>query len=919
MSEHLPVRLPAGTPETLLHTVLAWARESPSHLLAVEWPGVSGLSASPASRPSRTWSYRDTVLSATAMSATIRELSLTPGTPVGLIGSPGYSFLVCFLALEAAGLLPVLIDHAMPPGEARALLSTFGAQALFLEEGLWDAAEEEETRRRMSVVLRPRWLSPVFLPPDFQWKTLLEETAETLSSDSQRVACLLMTSGTTGFPRGVPLSHANLFANINMIRGTGIYTRKSRVFGVLPLHHAYPLMSLVYLPIGHGATIGFAPDLLPETLLHCLQTFGATLFPGVPSLWEGFHRRIWEGISKKGKKAEWVTRNLLMPFVLYCRQRIGWNPGPIFFASLHRRFGPSLEVMSSGGAALAPGVCHDFWGWGMTLLEGYGLTETSPVLTFNDLRFWKIGSVGRPLPGVSLKIRESPDPSREEGEVVVSGPNVAREYWTSLSERLPLSGAGGWFATGDLGVLVDGFLVLKGREKELLVLANGKKLQPDSVEALLAGDPFVCEAALTLRNGVPWLLLRPDQDAFLTRKIVQMKPVLSSTVANLNSRIPAHSRIGGFSLTLDPLPRTRLGKLKRFELPGLVDRIESRPAPRPLPEEIFSNPKKSAALKFLMEVVGTSRPISLEDHLEVDLGLDSLGRIELAGRLEEVLGESFPDEAFESVRTVSDLLEMVSGEEGESSGGPGTSTLLDSPLTLEEASRIPVRPSGPDGMLPLWYRGIYTILRVLLGFVFQVRWPRFRRIGGGWMVESDAGGPFSWPEGPCLIVANHESYLDGILLTLALPPDLLPRVFFWGYSPLFEKGVLGRLRNAMGVISIEPEEALTGLRVGYHLLREGETLAIFPEGERSPTGVLQPFRPGTGYLLAACPVPVVPFALLGPFHSYPRHRKLPRPYPIRFKVGEPISSGRFEGGTPAGNARILEEEVRRLLALPFSE
>ncbi len=911
--------LPEGTPETLLHAVLAWARDSPSHLLAVEWPGGQDSHSSADSRPPRTWSYRDTVLSALAMGEQVRALSLPPGTPVGLIGSPGYSFLVCFLSLEAAGLLPILIDHMMPPGEARLILSKFGGQALFLEEGLWDPAAEEETRRNVPVVMRSRWLSPVYRSSDFDWKNLAQKTAETLSPDSQRVACLLMTSGTTGFPRGVPLTHANLFANIKMIWKTGLYTRTSRVFGVLPLHHAYPLMSIVYLPIGHGATIGFAPDLLPATLLHCLQSFKATLFPGVPSLWEGFHRRIWEGIARKGKKAEWVTRNLLMPFVLYCRQKTPWNPGRFFFSSLHRRFGPELEVMSSGGAALAPGVCRDFWSWGMTLLEGYGLTETSPVLTFNVLSQWKIGSVGKPLSGVMLKIRKSSEDSREGGEVIVSGPNVAAEYWTSLSERMPLKGQDGWFETGDLGVLEEGFLILKGREKELLVLPNGKKLQPDSVESLLIGDPFICESALTLRNGVPWILIRPDQEAFQSRQIVQMKPILSSKVEMLNASIPVHSRIGGFSLTLEPLPRTRLGKLKRFEIPGLVERIERRPSSEPLPVEVLSDPRKMQVLSLLEDAIGHSSPVSLEDHLEVDLGLDSLGRIELAGRLEELFGEVFPDEAFESVRTVSDLLRMVSGMEAGSSGEANNEAMLASPLRPEEQAFIPVRPRTPSGETPLWYRTLYHFFRGLVGVIFHVRWPHFSRTAEGWVVGRESGESFIWPEGPCLVVANHESYLDGILLTLALPPSLLPRVFFWGYSPLFEKGVLSRLRNAMGVVSIDPEEALTGLRVGYHLLKEGAILVVFPEGERCATGTMQPFRPGTGYLLSVRPVPVVPFALFGAFKAYPRHQALPRPLPIRFQVGKPIPAAQFEGGTPSENTRILESAVRGLISTQLSD
>lgn len=897
--------------ETLFRRVLQWAEDNPDFPLAWEWPETDGSPRPAKNRDPRIFSYRDAAVHAARRASELRAMRLSPGNLVGVAGSPGYSYIVTLLALESEGLVPVLIDHALPPSEVRSLLESFSVEGFLLEEGLWGPEDLEALPRTLKLRTLPRWLPAGEKIPEDSWRGLARDLKSRLLPDPARIACLLLTSGTTGAPKGVPLTHGNLFANVRMVEKTRIYEREDRVFGVLPLHHSYPLMSLVYLPFAFGCTTAFVPDLLPETIGHALSEFNPTLFPGVPSLWEGFHRRIWDGIDKKGRLTVRLTRNVLMPFVLSMRLRFGWNPGKFLFASLHKRFGKSLKVMASGGAALGSGVCRDYWGWGLTLLEGYGLTETAPVLTFNDRKRFRIGSVGPPLEGVSLDILPT-SPGNEAGEVVAKGPNVAGEYWMDRTRRVPVADGEGWFRTGDLGVLDNGFLFLKGREKELLVLANGKKIQPDSIEILLKDDPFVSEAVLTLRNGVPWIVLRPDEESFRSRQIVQVKPALSSSVDRLNRKLPQHSRIGGFSVTMDPLPRTRLGKIRRFEIPSIVERIERRDrSNEPLREEEEGGPARRV-LEILREVLGTKGTFSPEDHLEVDLGMDSLSRIELASRLEEAFGETVSEDRWDSVRTVGDLLALsLSMDTGTT--GKSTARFLEPPLSPSERERLPVRPAS-DGHPLFWFRGLKAVLKGLFGLYFRIRWPKFEKNPqGGWRYVSDDGRICEWPMGPMIIMANHESYLDGILLSLALPADLLMNVYFWGYSPLFDKGILKRIRNPGGIVSIDPEEASTGLRVAYHLLKEGAALGIFPEGGRSPDGSMKPFKPGTAFLLSVFPVPVVPVGIQGSFKAYSRYHRFPRAATIGIRFGEPLPPVDFRELDGERIRKKLEDAVRSLL------
>ncbi len=897
--------------ETLFRRVLKWAENMPDFPLAWEWPEVEGNHLPARNRDPRIFSYRDAVVHASRRAAELRVMELSRGNLVGVAVSPGYSNIVALLALELEGLIPILIDHALPPSEVRALLESFSVEGFLLEEGLWGSGDLDALPRTLRVRTLPRWLPAGEKISEDTWRVLAGELKSCLIPDPDRVACLILTSGTTGAPKGVPLTHGNLFANVRMVEKTRIYERGDRVFGVLPLHHSYPLMSLVYLPFAFGCTTAFVPDLLPETIGHALSEFNPTLFPGVPSLWEGFHRRIWDGIEQKGRLTARLTRNVLMPFVLSMRLSFGWNPGKGLFPSLHKRFGKSLKVMASGGAALGQGVCRDYWGWGLTLLEGYGLTETAPVLTFNDRKRFRIGSVGPALDGVLLGILP-PSPGNVAGEVVAKGLNVAGEYWMDRTRRAPITDGEGWFRTGDLGLLDDGFLFLKGREKELLVLANGKKIQPDSIEILLKDDPLVSEAVLTLRNKVPWIVLRPDDEAFRSRQIVQITPALSSSVDRLNRKLPQHSRIGGFSITLEPLPRTRLGKIRRFEIPAIVERIESRDrSKKPLREE-EEGEQSRRVLEILREVLGTKGPLSPEDHLEVDLGMDSLSRIELASRLEEAFGETVTEDRWDSVRTVGDLL-ALSLSMGTGMKGKSTTRFLDAPLSPSEKERIPVRPTS-SGRPPFWFLGLKSVLKAIFGLYFRVRWPKFgKNPNGGWNYVSAGGMRCEWPTGPSIIVANHESYLDGILLSLALPADLLLNVYFWGYSPLFDKGILKRIRNLGGIVSIDPEEASTGLRVAYHLLKDGDALAIFPEGGRSPDGSMKPFRPGTAFLLSVFPVPVVPVAIHGSFKAYSRYHRFPRPGRIGIRIGDPLPPASFRDLDVDRIRKTLEDVVRSLL------
>jgi len=903
---------------SLVHRFLRVVRERGGHPMMEEWrAGAEG------TQDLRSLSYREAFAGVCRLAGRFRAEIPGEESLVALVASPGIDFVLVDLALLMAGKTVTLIDHLQTENTVAEVLDTFGIRTLVTDVPSLGEALPGRGFRLLALAEKesespggPGFRDPfgTWPPESREWESALDDL---FPEGRETVAHLLMTSGTTGRPKGVPLTHDNLMFDCDRILDRGVYEKSDRVLCVLPLHHSYPYMVNILLPLSAGATILFPPDLSPPSLRGVLSRGKVSLFPAVPAMWEAFHRRISEEMEKKPPVVRTLVRGSLLPFSLYLRRRWKINVGPRLFGPVHRIFGGSLKAMSSGGAALRPEIARDFFAMGLTMLEGYGLTETSPVACMNAMEDWRIGTVGRPLPGVEVKV-DPPEGDRPGGRIYIRGKNVASSYWESPSKRVPLHDPEGWFETGDLGLWEEGFLKLVGREKEVIVLPNGKNIFAEPLERRICENAGILEAAVLLEKNALVALLRADPGISEEKGLKGLEERLSQAVSGINRTLPSHSRIASFEWTGEALPRTRLGKLRRYLLPDLfaaARRARQKPSPV-LSPETSTHPVIVRVRAMIREVaLEGSGPVEDEMNLESDLGIDSLGRIELLQQVEEILGKGVPEEMLDNVQTVGDLLSRVarilSG-----SGRELSDTLWERPLESEEEALLPDRAREERRDLSpgekILYRGARGLGRILWG----IRWPEYRErvsgTGGEWSLVRPGGEEVVIPSGPFLLVANHASYLDGLILGLCLPPPVLARTLFWGFAPLFE-GPFRSFRNLFGIILIDPANPLTGLRIALHLLRRGHSLGIFPEGERSDDGVLKKFRPGVGTILAKVPVPVIPVGLAGTFEAYPPHRKYPRPAKIGLRMGAAIDPGRFAGRSEQEISDLLEREVRALL------
>jgi long-chain acyl-CoA synthetase len=720
-----------------------------------------------------------------------------------------------------------------------------------------------------------------------------------LSGDD--VACILYTSGTTAVPKGVMLTHQNLISNCESQFKLGLITQIDSVVSILPLHHTYPLTATMIFPLIYGCEIIYPGSMRPEVVLEAMRKTKATIFVAVPQIYSAFHQKIAEGLKKVPFPVNLVF-NFFVGLLYSIREKTGVNLSRHFLYAVHSKFGMSMKLFISGGAKLDENVEKDLRRFGFTILNGYGLTETSPVLTINPPEKPKTGSVGKAIPDVEIKIL---DGNKEGiGEVAARGPNIMKGYykrkdWTAEAIK------DGWFHTGDLGYIdKEGYLFLTGRLKEVIVLSSGVNVYPDEVEeAYMSHAPVkeMCVFEVPFKKGgeeilALWAIVVPDLEFFKKYAEINLKSVIKERFDNVSRALPSHMRLMGFSITLDELPRTLLGKLQRFVVreryAGKALEEGRVPGKKEASEEDLEIMEKEHVQKiaaYLKKQTGVKEEITPGDLLELDLGIDSLGRVELASGLEKLLGFQVEDEVIGKAFTVRDLIKGLepylpsgavcpAGKEERSFGPEYWKETLGNMPRDENLAKIDLKPG-----FVAWLAGfVFTCLNIAF-FKFFCR--------------LKAEGKENFPKkGPYILYANHTSYFDGLLVASCLPRFPRLDLFFVGFRPYFNVPVIRNLIRVGRIIPLDfSEHLLEAMKSCYYVLKNGKNLCLFPEGLRTLNGKVGRFKKGFGILAKESNAELVPVVLEGAFEAWPRTSKYPKRHPVTVKFGKPRSVKEAEG------------------------
>ena len=777
--------------------------------------------------------------------ALLAALGLRPGDAAIIWGANGPAWVTALLALFRSGVVAVPLDARSRPEFVARVAAATDSRLLIHSRGL---------------TVESPGIATIELESLFERLAEYEPAAPRAANPAD-VAEIVYTSGTTGEPKGVILTHGNLATEIAMLRPVvgEMEIRELKLLSVLPLSHVLEQVVGLLLPLSVGATVVYLARVTPLSIARALHSERITAMIVVPRVLE----LLASGIRRASPVAGLPDRLAAIGLRLPERAR------RLISRPLRRAFAPALRYLACGGATLDPSL-ERFWdGLGITVVQGYGLTETSSAITFNRPSRPVVGCVGIPLPGVEVAIGES-------GEILARGANVTPGYYSNPTATAAAIGDG-WLRTGDVGGFdALGYLHLRGRLKEIIVTAAGANVYPEDVEEALRSEPEVRDCAAIEREArVHVVLLLADPSASA-----------AAIVERANRHLDTAQQILGYDVWPGAdLPRTATGKVSRRMVAEAIASASAgaRPAARERPAD---------PLASLLADVGRVPPDAARPDVTLgpDLHLTSLDRLELVARIEGELGIIVDESAVSAETRVADLRRLV-----------------------EHGERTARQPAGPRWQAS----GFARVFRH--AFQRGALFPYLRR---SISLEVRGREHLSGIRPPVIFAANHTSRLDVPAILMALPESWRERCVPLARAEYFEAPEkplqalwLSFLRAlvALGFDAL-PLPQYRGFRESLRQAGErvdrGHSLVFFPEGQQTLTHGMGEFRAGIGLLATALDLPVVPVRLRGLVDIARGAELVPRRSGhATISFGGPL---RFRDESYPEIASAVEEAVRRL-------
>ncbi|MGB7210156.1 MAG: AMP-binding protein [Pyrinomonadaceae bacterium] len=705
-------------------------------------------------------------------------------------------------------------------------------------------------------------------------------------------ALLMYTSGTTGTPKGVPLTHGNIIAELIGIDEVLRFRNDEKILSLLPLFHAYLQIVNLWVATTVGAEVGYLKELTPAELGDAMKSFKPTILTTVPRLWYLFHKKIFDAVEAKPKMVQRLFRAMLAANGL-ARDTFGMNLGRKFFGAVHESFGGNLRIAISAGSRFDEEVAVDFHKLGFTILQGYGLTETSgaATATFEDDN--RVGSVGKPMPGTEIKIG---DPDKEGvGEVLIRGGVVFKGYYRNDAATAEAFTEDGWFRSGDLGKLdKDGHLYIVGRAKDVIVLPSGKNVHPEDLEVHYLKSPLVEELAIVgikdeseQRAGAERLaaVVVPDFEYLKLSKIANSKEAIRYALDDLGRELPEYQRVRDYIIRVEPLPRTATRKIKRFELKKAIEAGTIAGTASEAKAWTFSKDDTSllatntakAVLSAIKQNAKEAETIHPDMNLEIDLGLDSLARAETFAALEHAFSTEFEGDEAAKALTVRDAIALLEKHGGSPAGQlqPVSTDLNWSKILTETGDDL------PEVQQVLKNQPVFSVFAFSSYKIFNLIFKIFLRLDVKGMEQ------FRTMKRPFLICPNHQSFLDPFVICSTYPYDFFKNTFHVGASEFFESRIMGWVAKMLQIVPVDPDtQLMKAMKAGAIGLKHGKILNIYPEGERAYDGELHDFKKGAAILAAELDLPIVPVAIDGLHKVWARKTMRIRPGKVKVRFGK---------------------------------
>ena len=751
--------------------------------------------------------------------------------------------------------IAVPIDYMSPADDVAYILKDCAPEVVFYTR---------ETEKVIHQAAQDAAVTPhLFLLDDLADAEIKASAADLTVDDWEQTAAIIYTSGTTGSPKGVMLSFDNLMANIEAVcDDIPIFNPERSVLALLPMHHIFPLMGTLIAPLYAGGIIAFSPTMASEDILNTLQANRVAIIIGVPRLYAAIRKGIMDKIN-----AHFITRAL---FGL-ARRINSQSFSRKLFKKVHQRFGGHVEFMVSGGAKLPDDVARDYKTLGFEMLEGFGMTEAAPMITFTRPGDWLIGSAGKAMPCLEV--------TTMDGEIVARGRNIMQGYYNRPEETADVL-KDGWLHTGDLGHIdAQGFLHVTGRSKEIIVLSSGKNINPEEIEhKLLNTSDLIAEVGVFLADDQLNAAILPDFKQMRERGIVNMETHFRWEIINqYNGKVAPYKKISRFQLLKTELPRTRLGKLQRFRLLEMIQPAAEHSretTPEPEMEEY------AVIRDYLVEQ--TNNPVHPDDHIELDLGLDSLDKVGFMSFLDATFGVNIREDILLHYPTIEKLAGYVRDKKKR--------------VTIEAVKWAEIFREKVELKLPR-HGFMQNVIKYIARFFFAI-WLRVR-----------GEGAENIPQGPCILAPNHQSYIDGLFVSVFLKNRIMNNTYFYAKEKHVRKSFMNVLARWNNVIVMDVNQDLKrSLQKLAEVLKQGKNIIIFPEGTRTHTGQLGKFKKAAAILACEMNVPIVPVSIKGAFEAMPRGSRFP-------KLKKSIQVKFLQPSLPSGHTyESLLEDVRQKLA-----
>ena len=676
-------------------------------------------------------------------------------------------------------------------------------------------------------------------------------------------AAMLYTSGTTGSPKGVMLSFNNLNTEMEGLYEKGIFDYRDQILAILPFHHVLPLTATVLLMLKYQTSIVFVEKIASKEIFDALEKNRVTAIIGVPRVFKLFYDGIKQQID-----AKFITRFIykMMSNVksLKIKRKV--------FAKVHKKFGGHLDFIVVGGAKMDPEISRFYETLGFYALEGYGLTETAPVIAVNSKKERKIGTVGKRLYNVEIKTVDE--------ELWVKGPIVMKGYYNKPEKTTEVITEDGWFKTGDLATIdEEGYVTIRGRKNTMIVLSNGKNIDPETLEnrVIAQSNGLIKEIGIFNYKNKLAAIIVPDLLEFRKRGITNTKAYIKNIVEDYNLKAHNYEKVLDYKLFEEELPKTRVGKTRRFMLPDLYEKnevVKKEKTPEPTDE----------AYKILKEYVKKNKGIEPqpEENLELEIGMDSLDIVEFFAFIENSFGIQLDEEKFAGMPNLKLLSEYINQKATKFEDND-----IDWKQIISETKPIEDNKNR-------WVTKFLKIFQPIVDLYFRVKKIDRKKL----------------TDNPQIFVSNHQSFVDPLILGSLFPNKIVFNTLFLAIDWYFKKGVMKLLVSNGNVVLIDINKNIRKSVeeiVGY--LKGGKSIVIFPEGARAKDGKVAQFKKVFAIIAKELNVDIQCLGIKGAFEAYSRYMKFPKPKKIEVAVLEKFSpEGSYDEITQKAE-KIIREYV----------